>query len=98
MLFVQHFSEQRQKKPQYNKERVKDQVSNKGRTYSIFLLVAETKDGDINCQLVGLLIQHFGPEQDILTSTGNIAMKFGINIHDPQRMIPDDYGDPQTII
>lgn len=32
--------------------------------------------------------QHFGPQQDISISTGQIAMKFAVDVQGPQSMIP----------
>lgn len=39
-------------------------------------------------------IKRFGQEQHILTTTGQIARKFVMNINDPLWMIPKDFGHP----
>lgn len=41
--------------------------------------------------MFSLLIKMFGSEHDILTATGQIALKFGMNIHTTQRIIDDDF-------
>lgn len=38
-------------------------------------------------------IQHFGPEQHIQATVSQISINFGLNIHDPKRMIHNDFVD-----
>ena len=42
----------------------------------------EEKDGKVD---------PFGPEQDILTTTGQISMKDAIISHEPLKIIPSDF-------
>ncbi len=43
--------------------------------------------------------QHFGPDWNILTTTGSIAIKLCTDIHVTQRMNPnDDFGDALTFL
>lgn len=45
-------------------------------------------------QLVGLLVHHFGPKQNISTTTGLIDKTFLADIHIPQMMNPIDLVSP----
>lgn len=45
------------------------------------------------CLVVGL---HLGPDWNILMTIGWIAVTFGSNIHEPQRMNRNDFDDPLT--
>lgn len=38
-------------------------------------------------------IEHFGPEQHIRTTTGQIVVNFAVDIDGPQKMIPHDFSD-----
>lgn len=43
--------------------------------------------------VVGWSTEGFGTEQDISPTIGQTAMKFGLESHDPQRMIPYEFCD-----
>ncbi len=42
------------------------------------------------------MLVHFGPDRNVLTAIGRIAVKFCADIHGPQRMNATGFGDPLT--
>ncbi len=54
--------------------------------------------GGWNVQLVDPSVQTFVLEQSLSTTAGQIVVKFTVDIHDPQRIIPNATSDPLTLV